>query len=166
MKRTFILAVLFVFCMLGSVYALSVGGPGGAWPKDAPKELEPLRKQAWTWLHGRTVKDRGQYTSYEIPFANRDQFESAWPHILKFKGKATTVTLVRGNHIRVASRTAGYKRAGVRIVGLTNVRSDPQVHPKIKVTDIQLVVDGMIVDLNRIQLPAGTKIIDKRFPSK
>jgi hypothetical protein len=30
-------------------------------------------------------------------------------------------------------------------------------------TEIELVVDGNIVDLNRIPLPADTSIIDKRF---
>ena len=32
--------------------------------------------------------------------------------------------------------------------------------------DIELVVDGNIVDLNRIPLPADTPIIDKRFKDK
>ena len=34
------------------------------------------------------------------------------------------------------------------------------------VTDIELVVDGEIVDLNRIRLPADTPIIDKRFTDR
>ncbi len=32
--------------------------------------------------------------------------------------------------------------------------------------DIELIVDGKRIDLNRIQLPAHTSIIDKRFPAK
>ena len=31
--------------------------------------------------------------------------------------------------------------------------------------DIELVVDGKIIDLNRIQLPPDTPIVDKRFPA-
>jgi hypothetical protein len=31
--------------------------------------------------------------------------------------------------------------------------------------DIHLVVDGEVIDLNRIPLPADTPIIDKRWPS-
>jgi hypothetical protein len=38
------------------------------------------------------------------------------------------------------------------------------LHPRIRVrVDLELVVDGKIVDLNRIQLPVDTPIIDKRF---
>jgi hypothetical protein len=33
----------------------------------------------------------------------------------------------------------------------------------MKTTYIELVVDGKIVDLNRIALPADTSIIDERF---
>ncbi len=149
MKRMITFLAAFVFCTVGSVYALSVGGPGGTWPKSWPKELEPLRKQAWTWEHDFV----GQ--SYDIPFANREEFESAWPHILKLKSKGTSITLMRGSHLRVESG----KTAGVRI--------DPPVksvsNGPLSVTRIVLVVDGEIVDLNRIPLPADTPIIDERF---
>ena len=32
--------------------------------------------------------------------------------------------------------------------------------------DLELVVDGKIIDLNRIQIPSDAPIIDKRFPAK
>ena len=32
--------------------------------------------------------------------------------------------------------------------------------------DIELIVDGKIVDLNRIPLPIDTQIIDKRFQER
>ena len=163
MRRAAVFAILIVFFFLTSTYALSVGGSGGAWPNDAPKELEPLRIRAWTWWHGRTVKGRGQYTSYEIPFAERTTFESYWPHLQKFKSDDTTLTLVRGNVIRAASTKSKYQNAGVRVVGLATGDRLKRDGMKIKVTDIQLVVDGNIVDLNRIQLPQDMRIIDKRF---
>jgi hypothetical protein len=111
--------------------------------------LEPLRKQAWTWEHDFAGE------SYDIPFANREEFESAWPHVLKLKSKGAPITLVRGPRLRVGSG----KTAGI------------QIHPAVKsvsegpasVTRIVLVVDGDIVDLNRIPLPADTPIIDERF---
>ena len=150
MKRTtaFLAAVAFV-AACSAVYAMSEGGPGGTWPKSWPKELEPLRKQAWTWEHDFAGK------SYDIPFANREEFESAWPHVLKLKSKEVPITLVRGPHLRIVSG----KAAGI------------QIHPAVKsvsegalsVTRIVLVVDGAIVDLNRIPLPADTPIIDERF---
>lgn len=44
-----------------------------------------------------------------------------------------------------------------------NVKKDPSRYLRRARIDIELVVDGDIVDLNRIPLPANTPIIDKRF---
>src|SRR6266446_3083035 len=33
---------------------------------------------------------------YLIPFTNREDFESAWPHLLKVKSKGAPIILVRG----------------------------------------------------------------------
>jgi hypothetical protein len=138
----------------GSVYAISFGGPGGTWPKTWPKELEPLRKTAWTWEHGFGGM------SYDIPFATREEFEAAWPHILTLKSKDARIYLLRGSHIRVG---AG-KSAGVRVVPPRELGSaEMEKLPANIVTAIWLVVDGEIVDLNRIALPAETTIIDERF---
>lgn len=132
-------------CTVGSAYAISFGGPGGTWPKTWPQELEPLRKQAWTWEHGFGGM------SYDIPFASREEFESAWPHLLKLKSPGASITLLRGPNLRVGSG----KAAGVRVV--------PPYPRTSAVTNILLVVDGEIVDLNRLPLPPDTPIIDARF---
>ena len=149
MKRprqfTFVFVAAIAFCTVSSAYAISFGGPGGTWPKTWPEELEPLREQAWTWEHGFGGM------SYDIPFASREEFESAWPHILKLKSQGASITLLRGPHLRVGSG----KTAGVRVVPPRDATST--------VTTILLVVDGEIVDLNRIPLPADTPIIDERF---
>jgi hypothetical protein len=50
--------------------------------------------------------------------------------------------------------------AGVRIL-VPDDMATPL--PKRGKTDVELVVDGDIVDLNRIPLPAETSVIDKRF---
>src|SRR3954467_15249845 len=63
----------------------------GDWPKTWPAELEPLRKQART-LVGPEVELR----HYAIPFTTREQFEAAWPHLLKVMTKGAPVFLVRG----------------------------------------------------------------------
>jgi hypothetical protein len=110
--------------------------------------MEPLRKQAWTWTH-----EFSQF--YDIPFTNREEFEAAWPHILTLQGKGAPLTLMRGPHLRV---DVG-KTAGVQIYPAAKwVKEGPA-----SVTRIVLVVDGKIVDLNRIPLPADTVIIDARF---
>ena len=146
------------------------------------EELEPLRKDAWTWSHGR-VHEGIAWGSYDIAFKTREEFEAAWPYILKLHGKGVSVTLLRGPHVRVwKTRPAKSQTAGVRIMFSTKM--DKKRPPKIKlekttfsktggvfatectVRGIELVVDGKIVDLNRIRLPAGTQIIDKRFPER
>jgi len=114
----------------------------GEWPKDWPAELEPLRKQSRT-----LVGSLADLTFHEIPFSKREEFEAAWPHILKVRSKDSPITLFRSPH-----KYLGTIKAGVRIW-----------HPPHETRNIWLVVDGEIVDLNRIALPADTKIIDRRF---
>ena len=150
-----VFAAVIAFCSVGSVYAISFGGPGGKWPKTWPKQLEPLRKEAWTWEHGFGGM------SYDIPFATREEFEAAWPHILTLKSKDARIYLLRGSHLRVAEGKTG---AGVRVVPPRDVTlAQAEKLPANIVTTIWLVVDGKIVDLNRIALPADTTIIDERF---
>ncbi len=153
---TFVLVASVVFCTVCPVYALYSIADTGVWPKSWPKEMEPLRKQSRTIsgpMFGPTV--------YEIPFTNQKEFESAWPHILKLKSKGASVILLRGPNTRHKLWPRGPVKAGVRILTPSGPNS-----PDWTVTDIELVVDGEIVDLNRIRLPADTPIIDKRFPVK
>jgi hypothetical protein len=63
----------------------------GLWPDSWPKELEPYRARATTLDFG-TGTD---LTVYEIPFRDREDFESAWPHILSLKSKGAPLILVR-----------------------------------------------------------------------
>lgn len=182
MKNIGAVVTLIVLFTANPAQALLMGGPGGWWPKSWPKELEPLRKQAWTWSHGRTHQGIA-WGSYDIEFKSREQFETAWPHILKLHEKGVPVTLRRGAHVRVwKTRPPKGQMAGVRIVFSKKV--DIKRPPKIKlekttfsktggvfatkcmVRGIELVVDGKIVDLNRIHLPADAQIIDKRFPER
>jgi hypothetical protein len=166
MKRMTAFLAAIAFCAAGSAYALYSVDNQGTWPKSWPKELEPLRKQSRT-LRGSLA----DLTSYEIPFTKREDFESAWPHILKVKSQGAPVVL-----LRAPDRSLGTLiKAGVRIPcpppqpkngvtppapipGTTNLRER-----WLWTTYIELVVDGDIVDLNRIPLPADTPMIDKRF---
>jgi hypothetical protein len=114
----------------------------GLWPETWPQELEPLRDQSRT-LNGSLA----DLTFYEIKFNSREEFEAAWPHILAVRTEGVPITLFRGPH-----EYLGTLNAGVRIW-------DPVYEDR----GIWLVVDGEIVDLNRIPLPEGTVIIDRRF---
>lgn len=168
MKRTTaFLALVVSYAVCFAVYADYAVVNKGTWPESWPKELETLRKQSRT-LQGSLAN----LTTYEIPFANRESFESAWPHFLKIKSKGAPVVLLRGPDENLGQTI----NAGIR------VRCPPPPHPKYGVTApvpvpgatsvkerwiwttyIELVVDGNIVDLNRIPLPEDTPIIDQRF---
>ena len=63
----------------------------GAWPETWPKELDGVRKHART-LEGPLIP----FLHYQIPFTKREEFEAAWPYLLKVKTKGAPIILVRG----------------------------------------------------------------------
>ena len=146
MKRTIVFLAAIAFCAVSSVYAMYEVEYKGTWPKSWPKELEPLRKRARTF-----EGPLAPHQHYAIPFTKREEFESAWPHILKVKSKGAPVRLVRGPNFFVGAHI----KAGVVVHSPPLGQEDP--------TYIELVVDGEVVDLNRIPLPADTPIVDERF---
>ena len=152
MKRTTAFLAAIAFCAVCSVYADYRVTGKGTWPKSWPKELAPLRKQART-LEGPLAP----HLHYPIPFTKREEFESAWPHILKVKSKGAPVRLVRGPNFFLGAHI----KAGVVIHTPPPGQADNPATPDT--TYVELVVDGDIVDLNRIPLPADTPIIDERF---
>ena len=168
MKRTPAVLVALTLSAFCSAYAMDATiTERGTWPKSWPPELEPLRGRARSVRGGAADK-----TIYELPFTKREEFESAWPHILAVKTEGAPVILVRGPDMYPGSKI---KNAGVRIhcppgqVGepVPPARSIPgQSDPRVswlRTNYIELFVDGDVVDLNRIPLPADTPIIDERF---
>ena len=162
----FLAAVVAFFAACSAVQALYEVSDKGEWPATWPKELEPLRKQATTLVGPMVAQEH-----YLIPFSNREQFEVAWPHFLKVKSRGAPVILVRGPKTDFME----LKPAGVLIHAPpkgTDTRVSPeepipaQDNPRVRwmnTTYIELAVDGDVVDLNRIPLPADTPIIDERF---
>ena len=166
MKRRIALLAAIAICAAGPAYAIYEVYDRGAWPQSWPKELEPLRKQART-LVGPEVLNR----HYQIPFTKRSEFEAAWPHLLKVKSKGAPIILVRGPKTDFFA----IKPAGV-LIHSPPADTDQRPVPEEPIpgerplrsrwmwtTFIELVVDGKIVDLNRIVLPADTPIFDERF---
>jgi len=163
---TALLAALLLVCALGSAYALYTVSDRGDWPKNWPRELEPLRKQAKTFV-GPTVPQR----HYAIHFTRREEFESAWPHLLKVKSKGAPIFLVRGpnfflsEHIKagviVHSPPPGQSRNPATpeapIPGVTN----PRVR-WMNTTFLEVVVDDEIVTWKPTALPKSTTVIDER----
>jgi hypothetical protein len=148
--------VLFSACPLYADYSVK---DRGTWPASWPKELEGLRKQSRT-LEGPLVS----LLHYAIPFRNREAFEAAWPHLLKVKSQGAPIVLRRGPSFWLGNES----NAGVCI------HTPPEGEAPIadakkadgrweKTIYIELIVDGDIVDLNRIPLPPDTPIIDERF---
>ena len=166
MRRTHaVVAALALLATVPSALALYEVWNEGVWPKTWPKELEPLRKQART-LEGPEVLNR----HYEIPFTKRDEFESAWPHLLEVKSRGAPVILLRRPPLNLYTLKAGVV-VHTPPVG-TDKRANPeapipgQSNPRVRwmwTSYIELVADGEVVDLNRIPLPPDTPIIDERF---
>ncbi len=159
MKRTIAFLVAMTLCVACSVYADYTVFNSGTWPENWPKELEPLRKQS------RTLEGPLQpLLHYAIPFTNPEEFEAAWPHLLKVKTKGAPLVLRRGPSFWLDDK----KSAGVCIHTPPEGQA-PNTDIKAVKGDweqtiyIELIVDGTIVDLNRIPLPADTPIIDERI---
>ena len=190
----------------------------GDWPKSWPAQLEPLRSQSHTLHHI-------GYTMYHIPFTDRAQFETAWPHFLSIATEGSPLTLSRGHDrwtavdfdagvVIFTPNTGklmmfGEKEVKVYLPGAESsipgetflkvgppwpdeIRDQSGRLPEYVVadgnkwrpitpeemrnnllrtvrsqrarTEIRLIVDGKIVDLNRIQLPVT--VVDKRFGEK
>jgi hypothetical protein len=198
MKRILSLVAAVAICaMCSKALAIYLVIEHGTWPKSWPKQLESLRDQSRT-LEG----PHGPYLHFAIRFTDRDQFETAWPHILKVKTKGAPIVLVRGENfflgkdslpgLVVHSPPAGGAEnrpaqadkpaTGEPAAGEPQIKGAPTVAGEGPIKDegpiegvedrrlrwmnttyIELVVDGQIVDLNRIPLPKGTPIIDERF---
>jgi hypothetical protein len=159
MKRVSAVLFAFICCVVCSVRGDYSVEDQGAWPDTWPDELDGLRPQART-LEGPL---RPQL-HYAIPFTSREEFEAAWPHLLKVVSPGAPITLRRGPNFWLEGDVAGVcvhcppadtERIG-KVLPRTNNSPEPQI-------SIELIVDGDIVDLNRIPLPPDTPIVDERF---
>jgi hypothetical protein len=167
MKRKALAAAVVYLIASPVVYALYEVSNEGTWPKTWPKELESLRAQSKTLVGPEVLQSH-----YLIPFTNREQFEAAWPYLMKVKSKRAPIILVRGPKtdffeikpagVIVRSPPEGQNKNPATpeapIAGVENARVR-----WMNTTYIELVVDGNIVDMNRIPLPVDTPIIDERF---
>jgi len=168
MKRILAVLAVLAFCLAAPAYGLYSVSECGEWPKDWPQELEPLRAQART-LVGPDAGSR----HFAIRFAHREEFEAAWPHLLSVRSKGAPIFLVRGENFFLGDDS----QAGVIVHCPPEGQCDNPATPEGPIEGVQdphmkwwntnrieLVVDGEIVDLNRIPFPADTPIVDERFP--
>lgn len=155
---------LFVFCLLILITGMGIYGvfadyvvsKDGAWPQNWPIKLEPLRNQSRS-LEGGFYPIR----FHEISFKDSSEFKRYWPTLLSLKSSKTSITLLKS-----PDPVFGNLKAGVRIkcVPLNDLKAKEEsvVKPKDKVW-IELIVDGEIIDLNKVPLPGDAPIYDKRF---
>ncbi len=166
MNKVAVILVIVVLYLVGSLYAADFTTNLGTWPETWPGEMEPFRNQSRTSIGGDI-----ETTCYEIPFSNRKDFESVWPHLLKVKSSGAPLILLAAPHksqgeqfsamVRICCPPSHPKEdvlSAVPIPGATDIRER-----WLWTTYIELVVDGKIVDLNHTPLPADTPIIDMRF---
>ena len=164
------IVVLASLVTSSTAFALYSVSNTGNWPKDWPSELEPLRKQSRT-LVGPTLEAQ----HFALRFKTREEFEVAWPHILKVKSQGAPIFLVKGPNFFL-----GKEQAGVVVHCPPKGQWDNPKTPEAPIEGypmesrsrwqwtnyIELLVDGQTVDLNRISLPPDTPIIDERFKAE
>lgn len=162
MKRTIAGLVAMACCTVGLVFAEYSVTSKGTWPESWPKELEHLRQQSQTYegpVHA--------HQHYQIPFTKQAEFEAAWPHLLKVKSEGAQLILVRAPYTRLGRIDAGVFIHSPPLRSDGRAKTEEQAAKKSQTSEsttyIELIVDGKIVDLNRIQLPADTPIVDQRF---
>jgi hypothetical protein len=196
-----------------AAFAITMVSIEGTWPQSWPKELEPLRKDARTYVVANGLVEN----IHEIHFKDRDVFERAWLILVALKSKGGTLTLckVEGTRpkqeilfsndvpsIRIYSPPSGL--IGKPVIGppwpptallpngeLSEYVTNREINGEktwIPATiekphnieigkgplsslfrarvDIELIIDGKIIDLNRIRIPSDTPIIDKRWPAE
>ena len=138
----------------------------GTWPADWPKGLDAWRDQATT-LRAAPLGQDGFYT---VTLEDREAFEKGWAALLEVpRADHPTLTLVSEPPKDVALESLGGRRAGRPVVQVRYYRSFGENGKKSRevAVGITLFVDGKIVDLNRVRIPAGYKIEDRRtLPGK
>ena len=131
----------------------------GSWPDTWPKELEGLRGQS------RTLEGPLQpLLHYAIPFDKREAFEAAWAHLVKVKSKGAPIVLRRGPSFWLRDGASAGVVVHTPPAGQAPIEDPTKIGGRVERTIyIELIVDGQIVDLNRIELPKDTPISDERF---
>lgn len=151
---------VWLFAVNAPLHADYAVSATGNWPKDWPKELEAHRANAQSF-EGPMLP----LLHYGISFKTREDFEAAWPAILGLKSKGAPIVLKKGPNFWLSDGS----KAGVCIhtppAGQKAVSGKEAEGRWERTIYIELIVDGDIVDLNRIKLPADTPIQDARFPS-
>ena len=167
MKKTTVLLAASIFMVIAPAHAEYRVTDRGDWPGNWPEELEPLRSKSRT-----LVGPKAEARHYAIRFEERDDFEAAWQHVLQVKSAGAPIILTRGPNFFLGDGSASGVVVHCPPAGKSETPTTPGAPAAgaakpgmgwMNTNYIELVVDGEIVDLNRVPLPADTPIIDERF---
>lgn len=154
MNRTHVTSSLILVASAVALHADVSIEERGAWPSAWPEQLDAFRETS------RTIEGPlAEMLQYQIGFKSQKDFENAWPHLLKVRTAEHPITLVRGPYVGTGAMKGTSVKAGVLVNSFPSGKGERQVA-------IVLVVDGDIVDLNRIKFPAKTNIQDERFKQR
>jgi hypothetical protein len=171
MKKALSILAAVVLCgICSAAWALYGVNDVGTWPKSWPSELEPLRKQART-----LVGPMAPHRHYAIRFTSREQFEAAWPSLLKVKTKGAPIFVVRGENFFLGEK----QKAGVVVHCPPEGQNKNPRTPEKPIEGVQephmrwmntyyleVVDDGEIVDFEHLKVPKRTPIIDERHKER
>jgi len=134
----------------------------GHWPPDWPKELDAWRGSATTFSYAPS-NEAGFYT---VSFKDHKAFENGWPALLTVERKADAALILVSEplHDEVHKRMKRKPRGTptVQITAHWRLDGDGKIRQGQVIHRIRLFVDGKVVDLNRIRIPDGLRIEDRR----
>jgi len=158
-------------CVVVALVLLGLGGDAalarrscsthGSWPPDWPKELDAWRDRATT-LRAAPLGQDGFYT---VTLEDREAFEKGWAALLDVPHADQPILALVSEPPEDVARTAlGGRCPGRPVLQVLYYRSFGKNGEKSQevVVGITLFVDGKIVDLNRVRIPAGYRIEDRR----
>jgi hypothetical protein len=167
-KRRTIVLLAIVVALLGVVgdVAMSSQGfdPRGHWSRSWPQALDCWRDHAGTyhmWLSH----------IYNVAFQQRDVFEKGWDALLQVKcAEDAELTLISGplwNPLPKLSKTKTPSPPALQLFTKFLKPKEGQSTSEEVIWKMTLAVDGRVIDLNRIRIPSGIKIVDRRtLPAK
>lgn len=161
-RRTIVLLaiVLALLGVLGDVAMASQGfDPHGHWSRSWPPALDSWRDHAGTyymWLS----------QIYNVAFQRRDVFEKGWDALLQVnRAEDTELMLISGplwNPLPKLSKTKTPSPPALQLFTRSLKPKEGQSTSEEVIWKMTLAVDGRVIDLNRIRIPSGIKIIDRR----
>jgi len=112
-RKLFLFAAFAMLPCAATILASTTVSPVGLWPNSWPEQLNFLRQRARTFQ----VRCGAQQNVYQIPFANREEFERAWPYLLSLKSRGAPIYVQDGPARYDYDSFGPMVQAGVLVLG-------------------------------------------------